>query len=55
MHEVSMDFDLDLSIDVLARTPATLRVLLGGLTEPWDARHRGAGHIQPVRRRRAPD
>ena len=30
-----MDFDLDLSIDVLARTPATLQSLLGGLPEPW--------------------
>ena len=30
-----MDFDLDLSIDVLARTPATLETLLGGLAEPW--------------------
>jgi hypothetical protein len=30
-----MDFDLDLSIEVLARTPATLRALLGGLAEPW--------------------
>ena len=30
-----MDFDLDLSIEVLARTPGTLRVLLGGLAEPW--------------------
>ena len=30
-----MDFDLGLSIDVLARTPATLHSLLSGLTEPW--------------------
>jgi hypothetical protein len=30
-----MDFDLDLSIDVLARTPAALQALLGGLAEPW--------------------
>ena len=30
-----MNFDLDLSIDVLARTPATLRSLLDGLTDPW--------------------
>lgn len=30
-----MDFDLDLSIDVLERTPATLQTLLGGLAEPW--------------------
>src|SRR4030095_12273852 len=30
-----MNFDLDRSIDVLARTPATLHSLLGGLPEPW--------------------
>jgi hypothetical protein len=30
-----MDFDLDLSIDVLARTPGALKSLLGGLAEPW--------------------
>ena len=30
-----MDFDLQLSVDVLARTPATLQALLGGLAEPW--------------------
>jgi DinB superfamily len=30
-----MDFDLDSSTDVLARTPATLQVLLEGLAEPW--------------------
>ena len=30
-----MDFDLASSIYVLARTPATLQALLGGLAEPW--------------------
>jgi len=30
-----VDFDLASSIDVLARTPATLQALLGGLAEPW--------------------
>jgi hypothetical protein len=30
-----MDFDLDRSIDVLGRTPATLRSLLEGLADPW--------------------
>jgi len=30
-----VDFDLELSIDVLARTPATLQALLGGIAEPW--------------------
>src|SRR5213593_4197950 len=31
----TMELDLPLSIDVLARTPATLRTLLDGLAEPW--------------------
>ncbi len=30
-----MDFDLDLAITVLQRSPATLRALLDGLGEPW--------------------
>jgi hypothetical protein len=30
-----MEFDLDLSIDVLRRTPAVLEELLAGLAEPW--------------------
>jgi DinB family protein len=30
-----MDFDLDSSTDVLARTPATLGALLADLPEPW--------------------
>jgi len=30
-----MKFDLDLSIEVLRRSPATLRALLDGLGEPW--------------------
>ena len=30
-----MDFDLDLSMDVLARTPPALQALLGGLGDPW--------------------
>lgn len=30
-----MDFDFDLSAEVLRRTPATLQSLLGGLAEPW--------------------
>jgi len=30
-----MTFDLDLSLDVLARTPRTLQSLLGGLADPW--------------------
>ncbi len=30
-----MEFDLEFSTDVLGRTPAVLRSLLGGLAEPW--------------------
>jgi hypothetical protein len=30
-----MEFDLQLSMDVLGRSPATLRALLDGLGEPW--------------------
>jgi hypothetical protein len=30
-----MDFDLDSSIDILRRSPATLQALLDGLGEPW--------------------
>lgn len=30
-----MEFDLDLSVNVLSRTPATLEALLGNLEEPW--------------------
>src|SRR2546427_4611986 len=30
-----MDFDLDLSMDVLARTPPALQALLGGLDTAW--------------------
>lgn len=30
-----MNFSLDLSIDVLRRSPATLEALLGGVAEPW--------------------
>jgi hypothetical protein len=30
-----MDYDLDLSLDVLGRTPATLTALLAGVGEPW--------------------
>src|SRR5256714_7902796 len=30
-----MDFDLDLTIEVRQRSPATLRALLDGLSEPW--------------------
>ena len=30
-----MKFDLDAAVEILSRTPETLRVLLGDLSEPW--------------------
>jgi hypothetical protein len=42
-----MNFDLDLSIDVLARTPATLQSLLGGLTDPWTRGTEGPNTFSP--------
>jgi hypothetical protein len=42
-----MNFDLDLSIDVLARTPATLRSTLGGLTDPWTRSTEGSDTFSP--------
>jgi hypothetical protein len=42
-----MNFDLDLSIDVLARTPATLRSLLDGLTDPWTRGNEGPDTFSP--------
>jgi uncharacterized damage-inducible protein DinB len=38
-----MDFDLDLSVEVLARTPGTLKAFLGGLGEPWVRGTEGEG------------
>src|SRR2546428_747364 len=46
-----MEFDLDLSIDLLRRSPATLRALLDGLGEPGArdaaAAARGLGGTRP--------
>ena len=42
-----MTFDLDLSIDVLTRTPATMNALLGGLTEPWTRGTEGPDTFSP--------
>ena len=42
-----MDFGLDLSIEVLERTPATFRVLLGGLGEPWTRGTEGPETFSP--------
>src|SRR5437879_8112678 len=42
-----MDFDLDLSIEVLRRSPATLRALLDGLGEPWVRATEGPDTFSP--------
>jgi hypothetical protein len=42
-----MDFDLDLSIDVLARTPATMHALLAGLGAPWVRGTEGSDTFSP--------
>ena len=42
-----MDFDLDLSIDLLARTPRTLRVLLEGLSDVWTRANEGPDTFSP--------
>jgi hypothetical protein len=42
-----MDFDPDRSIEVLARSPGTLRTLLSGLGEPWIRGTEGPGTFSP--------
>jgi hypothetical protein len=42
-----MNFDLDLAIQVLGRSPATLRALLDGLGEPWVRGTEGAETFSP--------
>ncbi|MEO8452694.1 MAG: DinB family protein [Gemmatimonadota bacterium] len=42
-----MEFDLDRSAEVLQRSPATLRALLEGLSEPWIRADEGAETFSP--------
>ena len=42
-----MDFDLDLSMEVLERSPGTLRALLDGLPEPWARGTEGPDTFSP--------
>jgi hypothetical protein len=42
-----MNFDLDLSIDVLARTPSALQSLLSGLSDPWTRGTEGPDTFSP--------
>ncbi len=43
-----MRFELESSMDVLRRTPATLRVLLDAIAEPWGRGAGGPGTLSPV-------
>jgi hypothetical protein len=42
-----MDFNLELSLDVLRRTPAVLRGLLGGLSDQWVRANEGPDTFSP--------
>jgi hypothetical protein len=42
-----MEFDLDRSLEVLARTPGTVETLLSGLSEPWHRGNEGADTFSP--------
>lgn len=42
-----MKFELDHALPILARTPATLRVLLGGLPDEWTRTNEGADTWSP--------
>src|SRR5438093_5465251 len=42
-----MDFDLNLAIEVLRRSPATLRALLDGLSDPWIRGNEGPETFSP--------
>src|SRR5437867_2127824 len=42
-----MDFDLNLTIEVLRRSPATLRTLLDGLSDPWIRGNEGPETFSP--------
>jgi DinB family protein len=42
-----MPFDLDLSMEVLGRSPATLRALLGGVSAPWVRGTEGPATFRP--------
>jgi hypothetical protein len=42
-----MHFDLELSMEVLGRSPATLRALLDGLGEPWTRGTEGPDSFSP--------
>src|SRR5205807_4748381 len=42
-----VNFDLDLAMEVLERTPATIRALLNGLSEPWVRATEGPDTFSP--------
>lgn len=47
MSDRGMDFDLDLSVQALARTPGTLRALLETLPDPWIRATEGPDTFSP--------
>ncbi|MGN6391517.1 MAG: DinB family protein [Gemmatimonadales bacterium] len=42
-----MDFDLDQSLNLLERTPPTLRTMLDGVAEPWSRGNEGTETFSP--------
>ena len=42
-----MDFSLDVAVEVLTRTPATLRTMLNGLSSPWTSGNEGPDTWSP--------
>ncbi len=44
---MSVTFDLDDGIAILERTPATIRALLGGLSDAWITANEGPGTFSP--------
>jgi hypothetical protein len=47
VQEEAVEFDLDLSLEVLERTPATLRALLQGVSAPWAGGTEGPDTFSP--------
>jgi len=45
--KLEMKFKLDQAVEVLSRTPAVVRAMLGGLSEPWIVNHYGKETFSP--------
>ncbi len=46
-YSASVNFNLEDAVEILTRTPATLAVLLGGLSEPWIRANEGESTFSP--------